>query len=162
MIDSFVGDLTDADFDVRHDRARFRPDTIIHFAEQRAAPYSMIDREHAVYTQDNNVIGTLNVLYAIKEIDPDIHLVKLGTMGEYGTPNIDIEEGWIEIDAQGPQRPRALPEAAGILLPPEQGARQPQHRVRVPDLGATRHRPEPGRRVRAADAADRPRRPARD
>jgi UDP-sulfoquinovose synthase len=80
---------------------QFRPETIIHFAEQRAAPYSMIDREHAVYTQHNNVIGTLNVLYAIQEIDPEIHLVKLGTMGEYGTPNIDIEEGWLEVTHKG-------------------------------------------------------------
>src|SRR5699024_3597538 len=69
--------------------------------EQRAAPYSMIDREHAVYTQHNNVIGNLNVMYAIAETDIDIHLVKLGTMGEYGTPNIDIEEGGIEIEHNG-------------------------------------------------------------
>ena len=99
-LDTFAADLTDAHatFGMIEE---FRPDTIIHFAEQRAAPYSMIDREHAVYTQYNNVIGTLNVLYAIKEIDPDIHLVKLGTMGEYGTPNIDIEEGWLEVTHKG-------------------------------------------------------------
>jgi UDP-sulfoquinovose synthase len=99
-IEVFIVDLTDAHktFEMIE---QFRPDTIIHFAEQRAAPYSMIDREHAVYTQQNNVIGTLNVLYAIEEIDPDIHLVKLGTMGEYGTPNIDIEEGWLEVTHKG-------------------------------------------------------------
>lgn len=79
----------------------FQPEAIVHFAEQRAAPYSMIDREHAFYTQHNNVLGTLNVLYAIKELVPDCHLVKLGTMGEYGTPNIDIEEGFIEITHKG-------------------------------------------------------------
>jgi UDP-sulfoquinovose synthase len=79
----------------------FEPEAIVHFAEQRAAPYSMVDRKHAVYTQVNNVVGNLNVLYAIGEIDPDIHLVKLGTMGEYGTPNIDIEEGWLEIEHKG-------------------------------------------------------------
>jgi UDP-sulfoquinovose synthase len=73
----------------------------VHFAEQRAAPYSMIDRQHAVYTQHNNVIGTLNLMYAVAEIDPEIHLVKLGTMGEYGTPNIDIEEGWLEVEHNG-------------------------------------------------------------
>jgi UDP-sulfoquinovose synthase len=73
----------------------------VHYAEQRSAPYSMIDRSHAVYTQVNNVVGTLNLLYAIAEIDPSIHLVKLGTMGEYGTPNIDIEEGFIEITHRG-------------------------------------------------------------
>ncbi|WP_007026208.1 NAD-dependent epimerase/dehydratase family protein [Saccharomonospora iraqiensis] len=99
-ITSYVGDLLDAEF-VYSVIREFRPDTIIHFAEQRAAPYSMIDREHAVYTQHNNVIGNLNVMYAIAEIDPEIHLVKLGTMGEYGTPNIDIEEGWIEIEHNG-------------------------------------------------------------
>ena len=80
---------------------RFRPDAIVHFAEQRSAPYSMVDRKHAVYTQVNNVVGTLNLLYAIAEVDPSIHLVKLGTMGEYGTPNIDIEEGYIEITHRG-------------------------------------------------------------
>ncbi|MCG5216827.1 NAD-dependent epimerase/dehydratase family protein [Streptosporangium sp. KLBMP 9127] len=99
-IETFVGDLTDADFTYQMIRD-FRPEAVVHFAEQRAAPYSMIDRKHAVYTQVNNVVGTLNVLYAIAEIDPDIHLVKLGTMGEYGTPNIDIEEGWLELEYKG-------------------------------------------------------------
>lgn len=79
----------------------FQPEAVVHFAEQRSAPYSMIDRQHAIFTQTNNVIGTLNVLYAIKEFAPDCHLVKLGTMGEYGTPNIDIEEGFIEIHHNG-------------------------------------------------------------
>jgi UDP-sulfoquinovose synthase len=99
-IETFVGDLCDADFTYRMVR-QFRPDTVVHFAEQRAAPYSMIDRAHAVYTQTNNVVGTLNLLYAIAEIDPSVHLVKLGTMGEYGTPNIDIEEGWLNISHNG-------------------------------------------------------------
>jgi len=79
----------------------FQPEAIVHFAEQRSAPYSMIDRKHAVFTQTNNVVGTLNVLYAMKEFVPNSHLVKLGTMGEYGTPNIDIEEGFIEIHHKG-------------------------------------------------------------
>ena len=74
---------------------------MVHFAEQRAAPYSMIDRQHAVFTQVNNVVGTLNLLFAIREHAPECHLVKLGTMGEYGTPNIDIEEGYITIEHNG-------------------------------------------------------------
>ncbi len=99
-IGCYVGDLADADF-TYHVVREFAPDTIVHFAEQRAAPYSMADRKHAVYTQVNNLVGTLNVLYAIAEIDPGIHLVKLGTMGAYGEPNIDIEEGWLEIEHKG-------------------------------------------------------------
>jgi UDP-sulfoquinovose synthase len=96
----YSGDITDGGF-AHHVVADFRPEAIVHFAEQRSAPYSMIDQQHAVYTQVNNVVGTLNVLYAIADSDRDIHLVKLGTMGEYGTPNIDIEEGWIEINHKG-------------------------------------------------------------
>lgn len=99
-IDTMVGDLTDAEF-VNGILGSFRPEAIVHFGEQRSAPYSMIDREHAVYTQINNVVGTLNLLYGIADLDPGIHLVKLGTMGEYGTPNIDIEEGFIEINHRG-------------------------------------------------------------
>jgi UDP-sulfoquinovose synthase len=92
QIDTFVVDLTDAHatFEMIE---QFRPDTIVHFAEQRAAPYSMIDREHAVYTQYNNVIGTMNVIYAIKEIDADIHLVKLGTMASTARPTSTSRRG---------------------------------------------------------------------
>ena len=95
-----VGDITDYDFLTSTFQA-FMPEAIVHFGEQRSAPYSMIDRSHAVYTQVNNIVGNLNVLFAIGEIDPSVHLVKLGTMGEYGTPNIDIEEGFIEITHKG-------------------------------------------------------------
>jgi UDP-sulfoquinovose synthase len=79
----------------------FEPEAIVHYGEMPSAPYSMIDRDHAVFTQTNNVVGTLNVLYAMAEFAPDAHLVKLGTMGEYGTPNIDIEEGYIQIEHNG-------------------------------------------------------------
>jgi UDP-sulfoquinovose synthase len=98
--DYAVGDITDYEFVTTTFRS-FAPDAIVHFGEQRSAPYSMIDRAHAVYTQTNNIVGNLNVLFAIGEIDPSVHLVKLGTMGEYGTPNIDIEEGFIEITHKG-------------------------------------------------------------
>jgi UDP-sulfoquinovose synthase len=90
-----------------------QPDAIVHFAEQRSAPYSMIDRKHAVFTQTNNVVGTLNVLYAMKEFAPASHLVKLGTMGEYGTPNIDIEEGFIEIHHKGRSDTLPFPKQPG-------------------------------------------------
>jgi len=99
-IEVFVGDVTDYE-SLSATVKDFRPDAVIHFAEQRSAPYSMIDRKHAVFTQVNNVAGTLNLLFALREFRPDCHLVKLGTMGEYGTPNIDIEEGYIEIEHNG-------------------------------------------------------------
>ncbi len=100
VITVYPGDITDPEF-TSGMVGELRPDTIVHFAEQRSAPYSMIDQAHAVHTQVNNVVGTLNVLYAIAEVDRSIHLVKLGTMGEYGTPNIDIEEGWLDITHKG-------------------------------------------------------------
>jgi UDP-sulfoquinovose synthase len=99
-IELFTGDLMDYEF-LSSAIQSFKPDTLVHFAEQRAAPYSMIDRKHAVFTQTNNVVGTLNLLFAMRELCPDCHLVKLGTMGEYGTPNIDIEEGYITIEHNG-------------------------------------------------------------
>ncbi len=99
-IELFTGDLMDYEF-LSSAIQSFKPDTLVHFAEQRAAPYSMIDRKHAVFTQTNNVMGTLNLLFAMRELCPDCHLVKLGTMGEYGTPNIDIEEGYITIEHNG-------------------------------------------------------------
>ncbi|KAL7159199.1 hypothetical protein ABFS83_01G012100 [Erythranthe nasuta] len=99
-IQLFVGDICDFEF-LSEAFTSFKPDAVVHFGEQRSAPYSMIDRSRAVYTQHNNVIGTLNVLFAIKEFGEDCHLVKLGTMGEYGTPNIDIEEGFITITHNG-------------------------------------------------------------
>jgi UDP-sulfoquinovose synthase len=94
------GDLNDWGV-LEHVFREFRPEAIVHYGEMPSAPYSMIDREHAVFTQSNNVLGTLNVLYAMAEFAPDAHLVKLGTMGEYGTPNIDIEEGFITIEHNG-------------------------------------------------------------
>ncbi len=99
-IDLFIGDITDYPF-VQNFMHAFEPEAIVHFGEQRSAPFSMIDREHAVMTQVGNVVGNLNLLFAIKEFNKDIHLVKLGTMGEYGTPNIDIEEGYITIEHNG-------------------------------------------------------------
>ncbi|MBK8026040.1 MAG: NAD-dependent epimerase/dehydratase family protein [Chloroflexi bacterium] len=94
------GDLLDYDF-LKGFLAEFQPDAIVHLAEMPSAPYSMIDQAHAAYTHNNNVIGSLNVLWAMREVCPDAHLVKLGTMGEYGTPNVDIPEGFFEIEYRG-------------------------------------------------------------
>jgi UDP-sulfoquinovose synthase len=93
--------------------AAFAPDTVVHFGEQRSAPFSMIDREHAVTTQTVNVTGTLNILFAMRDLAPNAHLVKLGTMGEYGTPNIDIEEGYIEIEHNGRRDTLPYPKQPG-------------------------------------------------
>ncbi|HEY9824580.1 MAG TPA: NAD-dependent epimerase/dehydratase family protein [Stenomitos sp.] len=111
-LDLFIGDITDYSFlsRVMH---QFEPQAVVHFGEQRSAPFSMIDREHAVLTQTNNVIGTLNLLYAIHQDFPDCHLVKLGTMGEYGTPNIDIEEGYITIEHNGRKDTLPYPKQPG-------------------------------------------------
>jgi UDP-sulfoquinovose synthase len=106
------GDLLDWEF-LSDVVGRHQPQAIVHYAEQRAAPYSMIDRRHALYTQHNNVIGTLNVLFAINEYAPECHLVKLGTMGEYGTPNIDIEEGYITIEHNGRKDTLPFPKMPG-------------------------------------------------
>ena len=80
---------------------KFKPDAIVHYAEQPSAPYSMIGAQQAVDTQINNVAGTMNLIFALLHHDKDVHIVKLGTMGEYGTPNIDIEEGWLDVIHNG-------------------------------------------------------------
>ncbi|MHB1552827.1 MAG: NAD-dependent epimerase/dehydratase family protein [Acidimicrobiales bacterium] len=113
-IHAIVGDLSEWSVVEKAFRIA-RPDTIVHYGEIASAPYSMRDRETAIFTQRNNVESTLNVLWAMRKFAPASHLVKLGTMGEYGTPNIDIEEGWIEIQHNGrrdrmlyPKRPASL------------------------------------------------------
>ncbi|MBD1845365.1 NAD-dependent epimerase/dehydratase family protein [Cyanobacteria bacterium FACHB-63] len=113
-IDLFIGDITNYEF-LNRSMEQFQPDAIVHFGEQRSAPFSMIDREHAVLTQVNNVVGTLNLLYIMKEKFPDCHLVKLGTMGEYGTPNIDIEEGYITIEHNGRKDTLPYPKQPGSM-----------------------------------------------
>ena len=96
----YRGDLTSYAF-TRSVLEETAPDAIVHFAEMPSAPYSMIDAEHAVYTHTNNLTGTLNLLFAMRDVCPEAHLVKLGTMGEYGTPNVDIPEGSFELEYRG-------------------------------------------------------------
>ena len=111
-INFYVGDLLNHRF-IKDLLADIKPDVIVHYAEQPSAPYSMSNRERAIFTQQNNVMGNLNLLFAIKKNCPDTHLVKLGTLGEYGTPNIDIEEGWLDIEHNGRKDRMLYPKKPG-------------------------------------------------
>jgi len=108
----YKGDLTDYNF-VLNAYKSFQPEVIVFLGEMPSAPYSMIDVHHAVFTQTNNLIGTLVTLHAIRAVVPDCHLVKLGTMGEYGTPNVDIPEGFFEIEYRGRGDRLMFPRQAG-------------------------------------------------
>jgi UDP-sulfoquinovose synthase len=109
-----IGDVTDYEFLLSIFRD-FDPDAVVHYAEQPSAPYSMIDRDKAALTLQNNLLSTLNVAYAVNEVKPNCHIVKLGTMGEYGTPDIDIEEGWLEIAHKGRKDRFLFPRQASSL-----------------------------------------------
>jgi UDP-sulfoquinovose synthase len=100
---------------VREALQSFRPEAIIHYGEQPSAPYSMMDHNRAVFTQTNNIVGTLNLLWAMRECAPECHLVKLGTMGEYGTPNIDIEEGFLAVEHKGRMDTLPYPKQPGSI-----------------------------------------------
>jgi UDP-sulfoquinovose synthase len=114
QIAAHVGDIEDGEF---LDRVvgEFLPEVVIHYGEQASAPYSMQSRQAAVETQYTNVIGTLNLLFSLRDRVPDCHLIKLGTMGEYGTPDIDIEEGFIEIEHKGRSDTLPFPKLPGSL-----------------------------------------------
>jgi hypothetical protein len=106
------GDMSRYEF-VRDVLRAEKPDAIVHLAEQRSAPYSMIDVHHAVATQVQNLTGTLHLVYAMRECCPEAHLVKMGTMGEYGTPNIDIAEGFFDVEFRGRTDHLPFPRQAG-------------------------------------------------
>jgi UDP-sulfoquinovose synthase len=108
----YRGDLERYEF-VRDVLRAERPDAIVHLAEQRSAPYSMIDVHHAVATQVGNLTGTLHLVYAMRECSPETHLVKMGTMGEYGTPNLDIAEGFFDVEFRGRKDRVPFPRQAG-------------------------------------------------
>ena len=113
-IQAMIGNIDDGEF-LDQVVADVLPEAVVHYGEQPSAPYSMISRRHAVNTQQTNVIGTLNLLFSLRDRVPDCHLVKLGTMGEYGTPNIDIEEGFIEIEHKGRKDTLPYPKLPGSI-----------------------------------------------
>jgi len=110
----YIGDLAEWEF-VEKIFGKFKPDAIVHYAEQPAAPYSMLNRQAATLTLRNNLLVTANVIFAVREFCPDAHIVKLGTMGEYGTPDIDIEEGWLEVEHKGRRHKFLYPRQASSL-----------------------------------------------
>jgi len=109
-----IGDCTNYQF-IQKLFKEFKPEAVIHYAEQPSAPYSMIGHKEASLTLNNNLDSTLNIIFGVIEEVPDCHIIKLGTMGEYGTPNIDIEEGWIEIDHNGRKDTFLYPRQTGSL-----------------------------------------------
>jgi UDP-sulfoquinovose synthase len=114
QIRSYVGAVEDGDF-LDGVVAETKPEVVVHYGQQASAPFSMLSRERAVETQHANVIGNLNLLFSMRDHVPDAHLVKLGTMGEYGQPNIDIEEGYIEIEHKGRMDTLPYPKLPGSL-----------------------------------------------
>jgi UDP-sulfoquinovose synthase len=114
QIRSYVGAVEDGDF-LDEVVVETKPEVVVHYGQQASAPFSMLSRERAVETQHANVIGNLNLLFAMRDHVPDAHLVKLGTMGEYGQPDIDIEEGYIEIEHKGRRDTLPYPKLPGSL-----------------------------------------------
>lgn len=91
------------------------PETVVHFAEQPSAPYSLINYKYANITLTNNLLVTNNLMFAVKDFSPQTHIIKLGTMGEYGTPDIPIEEGWLTVQHKGREETFLFPRQASSL-----------------------------------------------
>ena len=108
----YAGDLTETSF-VDLAIRKEQPDCIVQLGQVPSAPYSMMDAEHCNFVQHNNIIGHNNILFAMKDHVPDAHLLKLGTMGEYGTPNVDIPEGFFEIEYRGRKDKLPFPRQPG-------------------------------------------------
>lgn len=113
-VDVRIGDCTDYEF-MSSLMQEVQPDTVVHYAEQPSAPYSMRGQTEAQLTFKNNLDATFNLIWSVIEHAPECHIVKLGTMGEYGTPNIDIEEGWIDVEHKGRSQKFLYPRQAGSL-----------------------------------------------
>jgi len=109
-----IGDLTEWEF-IKYVFQTGTPESVIHYAEQPSAPYSMLNRRAAIHTLKNNLSATANVIFAVRDFCPNAHVVKLGTMGEYGTPNIDIEEGWLTVNHNNRSQNFLYPRQAGSL-----------------------------------------------
>ncbi len=122
-----IGDLTDAEFArslfsgtndydwALSKNSYHQPATVVHYAEQPSAPYSMMNYKSANLTITNNLQATNNLMWAVKDLSPQTHIIKLGTMGEYGTPNIDIEEGWLEVKHKGREQKFLYPRQASSV-----------------------------------------------
>jgi len=122
-----IGDLTSPDImrNIFNGKVRYNwaidknfsglPQTVVHYAEQPSAPYSMIDYVHSNFTLQNNLLVTNNLMYSVRDLSPETHIIKLGSMGEYGTPNIDIEEGWIDIEHKGRKAKFLYPRQGGSI-----------------------------------------------
>lgn len=109
-----IADCTDAEA-VRRIVGDFQPTSVVHYAEQPSAPYSMADYQAAGQTVQNNLMATVNIVFAVRDLAPDAHIVKLGTMGEYGTPNIDIEEGYLSVTHKGRDHTFLYPKTPGSI-----------------------------------------------
>jgi UDP-sulfoquinovose synthase len=105
--DARDSDLVDSIF------AKYRPGSVVHLAQQRSAPFSMIDQEHAMYSEMNNIATNMNIVYAMARNSPNAHLLKMGSMGEYGQPGIEITEGDLEIEHKGRKTSIMFPLVAG-------------------------------------------------
>ena len=146
-IELFVGDVTDYDF-LSSTVQSFEPEAVVHFAEQRSAPYSMIDRKHAVFTQVEQRGGHAQSAVRSARIRARVPPGEAGHHGRVRHAQYRYRRRLHPIEHNGPQRHPAVPQAARLVLSPVEGARQPQHHVLLPDLGPARHGSEPGRGVR--------------
>ncbi len=139
-----------------------QPEAVVHLGECPSAPYSMVDVHHATFVQTNNVVSTFNLMFAIRDLRPEAYLLKLGTMGEYGTPNVDIPEGFFEIEYRGRRDRMPFPRQPGQLLSPLESTWLQQHHAGLQALEDARHRRDAASGFRQSHRPDGQRRTAAD